>query len=121
MAGLAAAQVLHRRGLDVSVLESASRVGASRRAPEILQEVLAWLGERWPGLPGAVVAHRVQRWPLAEPLSPPGRARAVQHYRASLPAGRRVFLCGDSTGLPWTDGAVETGLWAAARVVEELA
>ena len=94
---------------------------ASRGDPEILQEVLAWLGERWPGLPGSVVAHRVQRWPLAEPLSPPGRARAVQHYRASLPAGRRVFLCGDSTGLPWTDGAVETGLWAAARVILELA
>lgn len=98
---------------------AAQRLEARSNA-EVLEEVMAWLRARWPALPTGVVAHRVHRWRLAEPLSPPGRARAVQHYRASLTPGRRVFLCGDSTGMPWSDGAVETGLWAAARVLDEL-
>lgn len=86
----------------------------------VLQEVLAWLRARWPTLPQGVTAHRIHRWPLAEPLSPPGRARAVQAYRDTLPAGSRIVLCGDGTGLPWTDGAVDSGLWAAARLAERL-
>lgn len=87
---------------------------------DVLLEVLAWLGARWPGIPGAVLSHRLHRWALAEPLSPPGRARAVQHYRSTFPRGRRVVVCGDGTALPWTDGAVESGLWAASRLLEEV-
>lgn len=98
---------------------AALRLG-SRDDATVLQEVLLWLAARWPGLSDGVVAHRVQRWPLAEPLSPPGRARAIQLYRNSLAPERRIVLCGDSTGLPWTDGAAETGIWAAARILERL-
>ena len=144
MAGLAAAQVLHRRGLDVSVLECESRVGGRvhiqafhgrtiecgaqfpstgyRHIPALLAE--AGLSSvpcsPWAAFEREGCWHRVHRWPLAEPLSPPGRARAVQHYRDTLPPRRRALLCGDSTGLSWTEGAIETGLRAAARLVEEL-
>lgn len=107
--------------LTLMLGDAATRMLATSADAEVLRETLAWLRARWPALPDAVVAHHVHRWPLAEPLSPPGRARAVHRYRTTFPAGRRVILCGDSTGLPWTDGAVESGLWAAGRMLEELA
>lgn len=106
--------------LTLMLGDAAARRLMARPDAEILREVLAWLRARWPALPAAVTAHQVQRWPLAEPLSPPGRARAVQRYRSSVPATRRLRLCGDGTGLPWTDGAVESGLWAAAQLLENL-
>lgn len=82
----------------------------------LVEAVLQWLELRWPGISRAVVDHRVQRWPCAEPLSPVGRARAIAQYRAELVPKRRIVLCGDYLGMPWTDGAVETGLWAAERI-----
>ncbi len=88
---------------------------------EVLAEVLAWLRPRWPELHLGLVTHDVHRWPLAEPLSPPGRARAVANYRSAMTPTRRIILCGDYTGLPWTDGAVDSGLWAAERIKESLA
>jgi protoporphyrinogen oxidase len=81
-----------------------------------VQQAVAWLEARWPGSARAVVAHRVQRWACAEPLSPVGRARAIARYRQGLPAGRRIVLCGDYMGMPWTDGAIETGHWAAGHL-----
>lgn len=107
--------------LTLMLGDAAARRLMAQSDAEILEAVLAWLRARWPALPAALVAHRVQRWPLAEPLSPPGRARAVQRYRSSVSAARRLRLCGDSAGLPWTDGAVESGLWAAAQLLETLA
>ncbi|KVK73237.1 protoporphyrinogen/coproporphyrinogen oxidase [Burkholderia sp. MSMB1498] len=71
-----------------------------------------------PGLADAVVATHVQRWDAAEPLSPVGRARAIAAYRASADARRRVLFAGDYMGSPWTDGAAETGRWAARRLLE---
>lgn len=107
--------------LTVMLGDAAARRLGSADDAAVIAETLGWLRSRWPQLPDAVVAHHVHRWAMAEPLSPVGRARAVQHYRDTLPPGRRVLLCGDSTGLPWTDGAVETGLWAATRLAERLA
>lgn len=95
-------------------------MGARRHAKEsddcVLQQVLQWLEARWPGIASAVVAHRIQRWASAEPLSPVGRASAIARYRNGLSPARRVILCGDYLGMPWTDGAVETGLWAADHI-----
>jgi oxygen-dependent protoporphyrinogen oxidase len=106
--------------LTLMLGDVAARRLMARSDAEILQQVLAWLQAHWPALPAAVVAHRVQRWPMAEPLSPPGRARAVLRYRRSVSAARPLRLCGDGTGLPWTDGAVESGLWAAAQLAQTL-
>lgn len=70
------------------------------------------------GRDDAVTAARVQRWEAAEPLSPVGRARAIAAYRASADARRRVLLAGDYMGSPWTDGAAETGMWAARTLLD---
>lgn len=70
--------------------------------------------ELLPGL-GAHVRHsHVARWGHAEPCSPVGRARHAAAYRRatqSRPAG--IVLAGDYTGMPYTEGAAESGVWAA--------
>lgn len=81
-------------------------------ADVVLAELENWL----PGIHAAVRCSHLQRWTAAEPLTPVGRARAVAHYRASLPEDRRIVLAGDYLGTPWTDGAAETGIWAANHI-----
>lgn len=85
---------------------------------EIARVALDDLRTLLPGVAEAVVATRVQRWDEAEPLSPVGRARAIAAYRASIDARPRVLLAGDYMGSPWTDGAAETGRWAARRLLD---
>ena len=70
-----------------------------------------------PGLERAVVSAHVQRWAAAEPRSPVGRARAIAAYRATLGRDRRIVLAGDYLGSPWTDGAAESGQWAAGHLL----
>ncbi|UTH73186.1 NAD(P)/FAD-dependent oxidoreductase [Chromobacterium sp. IIBBL 290-4] len=79
---------------------------------DILAELESWL----PGVGSAVVRTHVQRWAAAEPLSKVGRAAAIAEYRSTLPAERRVVLAGDYLSSPWTDGAAETGVWAAGHL-----
>lgn len=102
--------------LTLMLTDEAARAGAGGNDHAWVRRALGWLESRWPGTAAHVIAHRVQRWECAEPLSPVGRAQAVARYREGLPDARRVVLCGDYMGLPWTDGAVETGLWAAQRI-----
>lgn len=91
--------------------------GAIEQADEVIvQEVLRELETWLPGVSGSVVRSHVQRWHAAEPLSPVGRAAAIADYRASLPLTRKIALAGDYLGAPWTDGAAETGIWAAEHL-----
>jgi oxygen-dependent protoporphyrinogen oxidase len=69
-----------------------------------------------PGIGGAVTMTHLIRWSAAEPRSPVGRARAVAAYRRQARPDRRVLLAGDYVAFPWTDGAAESGEWAAAEL-----
>jgi monoamine oxidase len=44
------------------------------------------------------------------------RHRAVAAYRRQALPDRRVLLAGDYVAFPWTDGAAESGEWAAAEL-----
>ncbi len=71
--------------------------------------------------PGAFAAKnftRVVRWREGMPKSPVGRARALAEYRRTRPRDCRVWLAGDYMGMPWLESAIETGTWAADRIVE---
>jgi len=71
--------------------------------------------------PGAFAAKnftRVVRWREGMPTSPVGRARALAEYRRTRPRDCRVWLAGDYMGMPWLESAIETGTWAADRIVE---
>lgn len=67
-----------------------------------------------PDLPEHVRQTRVYRWPMAEPCSDIGRAKDLQLYReqcGKLPP--RLVLAGDYMSMPYTEGAAESGMWAA--------
>jgi oxygen-dependent protoporphyrinogen oxidase len=72
-----------------------------------------------PGARQALVAFACYRWPKAMPRSPIGRATDLARYRAPSTATRRILLAGDYMGAPFTEGAAETGIWAAERICAE--
>ncbi len=103
--------------LSVMLGNDAARRAMNRPDDELLRDIVEQLERTFPELRAAIVESRVQRWPIAEPLSPVGRARAIAAYRRSLGGQRRVVLAGDYLGSPWTDGAAETGRWAARHII----
>uniref|UniRef100_E6Q3C6 Amine oxidase, flavin-containing n=1 Tax=mine drainage metagenome TaxID=410659 RepID=E6Q3C6_9ZZZZ len=107
--------------LAVMLGNDAARRAMNRPDDELIRDTVEQLNRIVPKLPAAIVETRVQRWPIAEPLSPVGRARAVAAYRRSLGGQRRVVLAGDYLGSPWTDGAAETGKWAARHIIASIA
>jgi oxygen-dependent protoporphyrinogen oxidase len=71
--------------------------------------------------PGALAAKqftRVVRWREAMPKRPVGCARALAEYRRTSPRDRRVWLAGDYMGMGTVESAIETGTWAADRILE---
>lgn len=63
---------------------------------------------------------KIFRWEYAMPCTPVGRAQLVKEYRETRNISNRIWLAGDYLGLPWTDSAAQTGLWAAKQVIERL-
>ena len=86
--------------------------------PEIVHSILPELERLLPGVTAAVAATHVYRWEEAEPLSPVGRARNLRQYRADVAAAAcpRVLLAGDYLSMPFTEGAAESGRWAAQAI-----
>ena len=79
---------------------------------EILAEIFNEIEIYFPGIGG--VSHTyLHRWRNAEPYSYVGRSRDVREYRLSACASSHVLLCGDYMSTPTTEGAAESGAWAA--------
>jgi oxygen-dependent protoporphyrinogen oxidase len=73
------------------------------------------------GLSTQIAATRLYRWKHAEPCSQAGRARDIAEYRENGNApDRRVWLAGDYMSMPFTEGAAESGKWAADAIGERL-
>jgi oxygen-dependent protoporphyrinogen oxidase len=107
--------------LAVMLGSEAARRSMQMADDALIRDVVDELERILPEIRAAIVATCVQRWPAAEPLSPVGRARAVAAYRQSFDAHRRIILAGDYLGSPWTDGAAETGEWAARHIIASAA
>ncbi len=84
---------------------------------EIVASAMQSVADYFPSLAAHVTHSRVYRWPVAEPLSPVGRSTQLQAYRQrceqALPT---TILAGDYMSMPYTEGAAESGYWAAAMV-----
>ncbi len=87
---------------------------------DILAVVLKETEKYFAGLSGNILFTKIYRWKEAAPMSPVGRSRNVAQYRMSINGSTKVFLAGDYKGLPYTDGAAETGRWAAESLVRNL-
>jgi protoporphyrinogen/coproporphyrinogen III oxidase len=103
--------------INVMLIDAAACESMSLTDAELFAEMQSELGRYLPGVDRAVVAIAAYRWPLAEPRSPIGRACALHRYRAPASPVRRVYLAGDYMGAPYTEGAAETGAWAASRII----
>jgi oxygen-dependent protoporphyrinogen oxidase len=95
--------------------------------PENPERMMDWTDEQvvsagverlFPGAFGAKQFARIVRWREGMPQSRVGRARALAEYRRTRPRDGRVWLAGDYMGMPWLESAIETGTWAAGRIME---
>lgn len=103
--------------LNIMLCHEASGSMMAMTDDEIVRTVLPEAERFFPGLSMAVEATRIFRWKHAEPCSQVGRARDLVHYRrrGRLPDDR-VVLAGDYMSMPFTEGAAESGRWAAEQV-----
>ncbi len=106
--------------LNVMLSGAAGRQLLPADEDAVVQAVLPELEAVLPGVAAHLVFRRLYRWEDAEPMAPIGRARAIRAYRATWSARRGVTLAGDYVGMPFTEGAAETGQWAAQAVLRAL-
>ncbi len=85
---------------------------------QVVSAVAADVERLFPGAFAAKQFTRVVRWREGMPKSPVGRARALAEYRRTRPRDCRVWLAGDYMGMGLLESAIETGTWAASRIVE---
>ena len=75
-----------------------------------------------PGLSSQIATRRLYRWNHAEPCSHVGRARDIGEYRdIESKRNSRVWLAGDYMSMPFTEGAAESGKWAAEAILKRVA
>jgi len=85
---------------------------------QVVSAVAADVERLFPGAFAAMRFTRVVRWREGMPKSPVGRARALAEYRRTRPPDTKVWLAGDYMGMPFLESAIETGTWAARRIME---
>jgi oxygen-dependent protoporphyrinogen oxidase len=109
-----------RRGELMNVMLSGS--AGCRLLPAsddaVLSEVLPELQRYFPEIEHGIEFAHVSRWPEAEPCSPVGRSRDLRQYRQRWHPGLKVVLAGDYMSIPCTEGAAESGQWAARALIE---
>lgn len=82
----------------------------------VLAEIFPELQRYFPGIERNVEFTRFHRWREAEPYSPVGRSRDLHLYRHLWHPSMKVILAGDYMSIPCTEGAAESGQWAATRL-----
>jgi oxygen-dependent protoporphyrinogen oxidase len=80
----------------------------------LLAELMPELEQYFPAIEQDIESVSVHRWSEGEPRSPVGRSRDIHEYRQCWHPDKKVVLAGDYMGLPCTEGAAESGKWAAA-------
>jgi protoporphyrinogen/coproporphyrinogen III oxidase len=111
------------QGELLNVMLSGSAGARLLRAPEeaVLAEVLPELETYFPGIESDIEFAHFSRWPEAEPCSPIGRSECLLQYRQLWRPHMKVILAGDYMSTPCTEGAAESGRWAANAVGKALA
>lgn len=87
---------------------------------DVLAAALREMDKYFVGISENILFSKIYRWKEAMPMSPPGRGRNVARYRKSVNDKTKVLLAGDYMGLPFTEGAAETGKWAAETLMRTL-
>jgi oxygen-dependent protoporphyrinogen oxidase len=88
---------------------------------DCLTAILKDMEKYFAGISDNILFTKIYRWKEASPLVPLGRSRNVAQYRNAVNGSTKVFLAGDYMGLPCTEGAAESGQWAAETLTRNLA
>jgi oxygen-dependent protoporphyrinogen oxidase len=80
--------------------------------------ILDEMEKHFPGVSKHLRFSKIYSWENALAVTPIGRGETVAHYRKNVGPGTRVFLAGDYAGMSFTEGAAETGMWAAERIMK---
>jgi oxygen-dependent protoporphyrinogen oxidase len=86
----------------------------------IVKEILADFEKYLPGAGKHLRFSKLYRWKDALAYAPIGRSKAVTHYRKNLDPKTQVYMAGDYMGLACTEGAAETGRWAANELIKNI-
>lgn len=108
--------------LNIMLSNTASRSMLPMTDEAIVHAVALEAEKFFPGLCSQIAATRIYRWQQAMPYSPLGRAKDLRHYRRDCrPLDQRVLLAGDYMSTPFTEGAAESGRWAAEQIFQAVA
>ena len=103
--------------LNIMLSNTASKSMMSMTDDAIIHTVVPEAETFFPGLSTRIAMTRICRWKQAEPYSHVGRAKDLLHYRKNGRAlNQRVLLAGDYMSMPFTEGAAESGKWAAEQI-----
>lgn len=103
--------------LNIMLSNTASKSMMSMTDDAIIHTVVPEAEKFFPGLSTQIATTRIYRWKQAEPCSHVGRAKDLLHYRKNgRPLDQRVLLAGDYMSMPFTEGAAESGKWAAEQI-----
>ena len=105
--------------LNVMLSGSAGKKLQNLEEEKITKLILEELSTYFPNISEDIAFAKITRWPYAEPMSYPGRSKNINEYREKTASNSRIFLAGDYMGMPFTEGAAETGTWAAATILSE--
>lgn len=105
--------------LNVMLADKPGKEFVKKSDEEILAAILTEIELYFPGLCDLILFTRVYRWPQAEPRSPIGRSKAIKSYRKNN-GHQKILLAGDYLSMPFTEGAVESGLWAANQILNSM-
>jgi oxygen-dependent protoporphyrinogen oxidase len=96
--------------------ESATRC-MSLTDDAIIEQVLQSADIFFPSISQYVLQTQIYRWPVAEPCSNIGRSKYLKRYREQCAKEQpRLVLAGDYMSMPYTEGAAESGMWAAELI-----
>ena len=103
--------------LNIMLSDTASKSMMSMTDDAIVRTVVLEAEKFFPGLSAQIATTRIYRWEQAEPYSHIGRAKELLHYRKNgRSLDQRVLLAGDYMSMPFTEGAAESGKWAAEQI-----
>lgn len=103
--------------LNIMLSNTASGSMMAMTDDAIVHTVILEAEKFFPGLSRQIATTRIYRWKQAEPHSHVGRATDLFRYRNSgRPLDQRVMLAGDYMSMPFTEGAAESGKWAAEQI-----
>ncbi|MCX6168109.1 MAG: NAD(P)/FAD-dependent oxidoreductase [Ignavibacteriales bacterium] len=108
----------HGQLLNIMLSNKASESMMFDKDDSIVETVVSEALKYLPGLSNKISSTRIYRWKHAEPYSHIGRAKDLVQYRDYKYLEERVLLAGDYMSMPFTEGASESGRWAAEQILK---